>query len=351
MARPGVTYQDIAAAAQALKGQGTNITIENVRAILGTGSISTINTHLRKWKEAQDHTHKISIKENLPEELVALIQGLWERVITQSAEQFAPLEEKLKQDITLLTQDLEKYKNNNMRWQKLFDQWQQEKTKLTKEKLTLEQALEFGHKEHTTLTAKNDTLLLQLQNKQDRIDELHRLHKQTQDNLEHYRESAREQRIFDQQQHEQQKQQLQNEIKTLQEKLVIQRNDFLALQQEYQATQKSHAMLKEDHMKQQSLCERMQQQLTDVEKIKDAQLKTILHWQHQHNELQNRLDLKISQFFDIQAENKILQQQQSEAKQSLTNLQNQNKLLIHEKWELAQEKSHLEGRLKQMSVV
>lgn len=49
MSRPGVTYQDIAAAAQELKGQGKNITIENIRANLGKGSIGTINKYLRQW--------------------------------------------------------------------------------------------------------------------------------------------------------------------------------------------------------------------------------------------------------------------------------------------------------------
>lgn len=54
----------------------------------------------------------------------------------------------------------------------------------------------------------------QLQDKQERIDELHRLHAQVQINFEHYRESAREQRLIEQQQYEQQKQELQVENKT-----------------------------------------------------------------------------------------------------------------------------------------
>ena len=60
------------------------------------------------------------------------------------------------------------------------------------------------------------------------------------------------------------------------------------------------------------------------------------------------MDLKTSQFIDIQTENKLLSQKQAEVKQSLADTQNQNKLLSHEKWEIAQEKSHLEGRLRQM---
>jgi hypothetical protein len=49
MARPGVTYQDIESAANALKGQGKSVTIESVRSILGTGSIGTINMQRTKF--------------------------------------------------------------------------------------------------------------------------------------------------------------------------------------------------------------------------------------------------------------------------------------------------------------
>lgn len=127
MARPGVTYKDIATAASELKGQGRSITIDNVRSILGTGSIGTINNHLRKWKDAQTSTNKIAVKENIPEELIALVKGLWERVCAQSIEQFTPLETRYQQEVAQLKQEVDKYKNNNQRWQKLYDQWLKEK--------------------------------------------------------------------------------------------------------------------------------------------------------------------------------------------------------------------------------
>jgi len=84
MSRPGVTYQDIVAATHELKGQGKNITIENIRTHLGTGSIGTINKYLRQWRETEASTGKLATSVQLPEALVSLMKGLWEGVLTQS---------------------------------------------------------------------------------------------------------------------------------------------------------------------------------------------------------------------------------------------------------------------------
>jgi hypothetical protein len=130
MSRPGVTYHDIVTATNQLKEEGKNITIENIRAFLGTGSIGTINKYLKQWRETQESRHKIASKENLPENLVALIKGLWEEIISQSTERFNPIEETYKREIAELKVELSKYKTNNQRWQKLFNQWQQEKSDL-----------------------------------------------------------------------------------------------------------------------------------------------------------------------------------------------------------------------------
>lgn len=52
MARPGITYKQVADAAQALADAGNNPTIGAVREALGgTGSPNTIHKHLAAWKE------------------------------------------------------------------------------------------------------------------------------------------------------------------------------------------------------------------------------------------------------------------------------------------------------------
>ena len=53
MARPGITYDEVAASADALVGRGEKPTIGAIRAELGTGSPNTIHRHLTAWKAAQ----------------------------------------------------------------------------------------------------------------------------------------------------------------------------------------------------------------------------------------------------------------------------------------------------------
>jgi hypothetical protein len=348
MARHGVTYEEIVAAATQLKGQGRNITIENIRALLGTGSLATINKYLRQWRETQEAMQKIASKENLPENLISLVKGLWQGVITQASEQFAPQEEKYKQELIELKDELEKYQANNQRWQKLFNQWQQAKLLLDNEKLMLEQNLASVKNETTTLQAKQDNLLQQLQDKQDRINELYRLHTQAQDNLEHYRESAREQRLLDQQQFEQQKQQMRIEIKSLQEQVSLQRENLTVLQQSHQENlYKYSALEKLQHNTDQQL-QHSQENLLTLEKNNAELKRSNEHWENQYLEQQKILENKLNSLADIQSEFKLTFQQLTDAKEFIKELRDQNRFITNEKLQLLQEKSQLEGMLRQL---
>ncbi len=53
MARPGITYDEVAAAASQIAASGENPTVERVRAVTKTGSQGTILRHLRQWRESQ----------------------------------------------------------------------------------------------------------------------------------------------------------------------------------------------------------------------------------------------------------------------------------------------------------
>jgi chromosome segregation ATPase len=348
MARHGITYDDVISAANTLKAQGKSVTIENIRNFLGTGSSGTVNQHLRRWKEAQQTTQKIALKENLPEGLVALVKGLWEGVVTQSTEQFTPIEANYQQEITELKAELEKYRVNNQRWQKMFNQWQQEKTTLANEKVTLEQALGFAHKENQSLHGKYDVLLQQLQEKQERIEELHRLHQQTQANLEHYRESAREQRLLDQQQFENEKQQLQLEIKSSKERLISQQHTYSELYQEHQIKERSYAELEKKHHQILQSIDKFKFKVTELEKENVVHQKTSQHWQNQFNELNAKYENKLAEVISLQSDSKVINSQLIDLKQLFRDVKDQNKLIANEKLEMIQEKARLEGQIKQM---
>ncbi len=348
MARPGVTYSEVAEAAAHLVGQGKNPTIEQIRLLLGTGSSTTIANHLKQWKDSQKGTSLIAAKENIPQELIELLKGLWERVITQAEEKIASVENRFNQTVAQLQQEVEKYKNNNQRWQHLFNQWTQEKEQLSTDKHTLENTIQSAQKEKINLEKKQDVLLHQLAEKQARIDELHRLHTQTQKNLEHDRQAAREQRILEQQQFEQQKLELQTEIKTFKQQTVTLQEQISSLQQQHQSLQQTYKTVAQHYTQAESQIEKLTRQYEAAEKSKNEYSQAKIHWQNQYKETQIALEAKISQVIESETKAKTLIQQLENVKQSLHDAIEQKKLLDHEKWTLAQGKAQLEGQLKQL---
>jgi len=177
MARPGISKQEVFTAANQLLGEGKDPTIEQIRQILKTGSNSTIAGHLRDWRATQSDAQAMAMNEGIPPDIVSVVKGLWERINTQAGMKVEEIEETAYRAISKLQQELDKYKNNNRRWQKLFSSWQQEKAQLNSDNKLLEENID-------ALQAKFKTQSEQLQEKRMRIEELHRLHTQSQKNIE-----------------------------------------------------------------------------------------------------------------------------------------------------------------------
>ena len=68
MARDGITFEQVAAAADSLLGAGKQATIQAVRESLGTGSPNTVHKHLTAWRAARPQA--VSAVVELPVELV-----------------------------------------------------------------------------------------------------------------------------------------------------------------------------------------------------------------------------------------------------------------------------------------
>lgn len=71
MARVGITFEQVAAAADSLLGAGKQATIQAVRESLGTGSPNTVHKHLTAWRAARPQA--ISAAVELPGELVSAL--------------------------------------------------------------------------------------------------------------------------------------------------------------------------------------------------------------------------------------------------------------------------------------
>lgn len=85
MAREGITFEQVAAAADALVGEGQQPTIRAIRERLGTGSPNTVHRHLSAWREARPVA--AAAAPELPQALTVAIAAEIERAAAQARAQ------------------------------------------------------------------------------------------------------------------------------------------------------------------------------------------------------------------------------------------------------------------------
>ena len=76
MARIGISQEQVAEAAQALLDEGQNATVASIRKKLGSGSYTTISTHLTKWRETNNNLKPADIPE-IPPTIFNALHQVW----------------------------------------------------------------------------------------------------------------------------------------------------------------------------------------------------------------------------------------------------------------------------------
>jgi chromosome segregation ATPase len=348
MARPGVTYLDVSNAAQQLTAAGRSPTIETVRIALGTGSNSTLGMHLKTWKLKQDQTQQIATKENIPEELVSALKGIWERVMNQSEDRIQSIQQETQQELTRFNQEVQRLQKDNSHWQQQYQQTKQERDSFAHEKSAVEQLLANVRIEAATLSERLTGSEKYNQEKQARIDELHRQNQQIQANLEHYRNATLEQRLADQQRYGQQQKQLEHTFSQVNQQVTQLQRENTKLQQQYQQVhfERDNLKLQLDklHLQHEAITMNHADLFNELtKKTQDQQ-----HWQTQHYALQTKSDEQNKSFIELQAQLAVSSQQLLKLEAALREMSEQNKALANEKWILGQEKANLYGQLKQL---
>lgn len=83
MARQEVTFEEVSAAAAGLQNDGAQVTIDSVRAVLGTVSPHAVHKHLATWRAGQAKP-AAAPKVEIPEALAAAL-GAWAQQFAQEA--------------------------------------------------------------------------------------------------------------------------------------------------------------------------------------------------------------------------------------------------------------------------
>jgi len=194
MARTGVTYFDISKAASSIQAKGENPTVDRVREWLGTGSKGTIAPLLKQWKHENAPESSQNVHHNLPPDLLSLTQGLWDGLKGRSEQIMSDEREKFSKQLNHASEtnaDLtEKLQNNHRELESLEEKHQ-----------SLSDEFELLQTQYQEQVRKIDYLSGQTHQQQQRIEDnvqtiskLSEQAKMAYENLEHFRQSAQQQR-------------------------------------------------------------------------------------------------------------------------------------------------------------
>lgn len=234
MARTGLSKGDIQKVRDTLIAQGQYPSVDAVRIALGnTGSKTTIHKYL---KELEIEEEKGTIKKvKISESIEHLIHSLAEQLQVEANIEI----EKLTQ--MLLDKEQEHENSVNL----LHNEIESLTSRLTQLELASQQELDGHHKTKSLLQEKqiqNSSLEQQVTSLKEEIlnhknfqKSLEEKHQHAHKSLEHYRESVKEQRNQESRKYEQQLQQLQAEIKLLQQTIVVKQDEITNLKSHNQA--------------------------------------------------------------------------------------------------------------------
>lgn len=76
MARPGIADTQVVEAAEALLREGSDVTVAAVRERIGSGSYSTINAALSKWRQEQGNRSPANLPD-MPQAVVSALKQVW----------------------------------------------------------------------------------------------------------------------------------------------------------------------------------------------------------------------------------------------------------------------------------
>ena len=201
MARPGITYQEVARAATQLLAQQTRPSIEAVRKILGTGSNSTINRHLREWSKTQGL--QTELEQGLPDSLLIAVRGIYDAMREEANGKIASMQSEHQQAIHKSKSRVEELTKSHAQAEQELVKLQNMLRQAQEECSAMQRLIDTLNQENNSKDTKNHLLNERLSDKQTEIKQLNQLLQHSQSNLDHYRETIRQEWVADKHKFEQ----------------------------------------------------------------------------------------------------------------------------------------------------
>ncbi len=228
MARGGINKAVVQKAREGLLARGENPTIDAVRVALGnTGSKTTIHRYLKELEETDQR--RLAPREHLTQELGELVGRLAERLKEEGDEYVQQAQARFDLQKAVLEADLDKALKANAALQQHYEIQAEALASESEQLLTTRASLQTEHTRNARLTQECTDLQVRIAEKDEHIRSLEDKHQHARDALEHYRQAVKEQRDQDQRRHEGQVQQVQVEVRQLQQGLIVKQDELMRL--------------------------------------------------------------------------------------------------------------------------
>jgi DNA repair exonuclease SbcCD ATPase subunit len=269
MARGGISKTDVKRARDTLLASNNSISIDSVRFELGnTGSKTTIHRYLR---ELEDEDSKRASPVTLSQELQVLVGQVAARLQEESNAKIQALQERH----AIVLGD-EQAQAEQMKLQLISSQRQSEQLQERLNVLIEKHTIESDSHQQTKMDLA--TSLIQLQGSHQQIAEqnkhigsLEDKHRHARDSLEHYRESVKTQREQDIRRHEHQVLQLQTEVRSTNQSVIVKQQELTSMQQRNtQLNTKIEILIEQQHKENQRLSDyeqKLMKSLRDMQQL------------------------------------------------------------------------------------
>ncbi len=220
MGRAGITYSEVARAANELIETDQMPTIEKIRTKIGSGSYTTIAAHLKKWK-AEHPTDQLAKTEGIPPSLITTIKEIWKQLTEQADQRCQEIQSAANEQIATEQNLRVKAEKNAQRLEQAHQDIKEQFIQLTEQHNTLQnqfkQCNQTLKERDATVDHLNDTINThQSENKR-----LHALVDKVHNNLEHFQNTTAKQRQQEQLVFIEEKTKLEHQINSISEKFQM----------------------------------------------------------------------------------------------------------------------------------
>lgn len=345
MARAGVTYHDIAKAAEVIKNQRQEPTVDRVREQLGTGSKSTIAPLLKRWRSDNGAAADVS---GLPNDLVEVVKSLYERVqqmgdhrIEQARDEFKASNDELQKELTEARNTIAQL---TARQQDLDDQL----SRVTEKKIQQDKSLEDARVGLAKAESQRDEALARTTELKESVAELKQENRDIRDHFEHYQQRTAEDRQQEREQFRIVSQGLNDQIQDLQHRLAQAESRASELFDVNAQLQLSANELKQANA---TLNSDLKGNIENIQNLKHEMEEAATkcrEYQYKNDQLAENMAVLTTQKADVDKQVAVLSQALETTKAELKTTQDKVAFLTDENKVILQEKAVIQGQFKQL---